>query len=238
MLAPLLISVRHPDDSMTGHERACFEQATGCRVDLVHAMTTILDRSWLEDRPFILCDGSGDFGVRDPHPWIHRFLDLLLDAIDLKVPSYASCFGFQGVALAMGGEVGRDPEKQEMGVIPLELTEAGAQDPLFSQLSSPFNAPLGHNDQVMRLPKGVTLLAQGDLVQNQAIRVDGAPFWASQFHPELTKANLVQRWEHYRDQFTTDTEIIHSVDTQLDQSPEAPEVHLLLRNLVAAAAPQ
>jgi len=238
MLSPLLISVRHPDDSMTAHEKACFEQATGCEVDLVHAMTTTLDRSWLEERPFILCGGSGDFGVRDPHPWIHRFLDTLLDAIDLKVPSYASCFGFQGVALAMGGEVGRDPEKQEMGVIPLELTEAGNHDPLFSQLSSTFNAPLGHNDQVVRLPKGVTLLAQGELVEYQAFRVDGAPFWASQFHPELTKANLVQRWEHYRDQFTTELEVIQAVDTQLYESPEAPEVHLLLRNLVAAAKKQ
>ncbi len=235
MLPPLLISVRHPDDSMTRHEQACFETATGMELELIHAMTTKLDRSWLEERPFLLCGGSGNFGVRDPHPWIHSFLDFLLDAIDLKVPSYASCFGFQGISLALGGEIGRNPDKQEMGVIPLELTKAGADDPLFSQLPSRFNAPLGHNDEVTRLPSGVTLLAYGELVENQAIRVDNAPFWASQFHPELTKTNLLQRWEHYRDQFTTDREQIQRVDSQLDESPEAPDVHLLLRNLLDAA---
>jgi len=237
MLPPLLISVRHPNDSMTGHEKGCFEKATGLELELIHAMTTKLDRSWLEERPFLLCGGSGDFGVQDPHPWIHRFLDFLLDAIDLKVPSYASCFGFQGVALALGGEIGRDPEKQEMGVIPLELTSAGEDDPLFSQLSSPFHAPLGHNDEVTRLPAGVTLLACGDLVTNQAFRVNNAPFWASQFHPELTRANLVQRWEHYRDQFTTDKEIIQFMDSQLEASPEVSDVHLLLKNLLDAARP-
>jgi GMP synthase (glutamine-hydrolysing) len=155
--------------------------------------------------------------------------------VELKQPAYASCFAFQGLALAMGGEVGRDATKQEMGVIDLELTEAGRADPLFSSLPTRFLAPLGHNDQVLRLPAGVTELARGELVEHQAFRVDGAPFWASQFHPELTKTTLLDRWDHYRSEFTDDPAAIAAKDDELRAAPEADNVHLLLQNLVAAS---
>jgi GMP synthase (glutamine-hydrolysing) len=204
-------------------------------VQLVFAMREKLDEALLADRPALYFGGSGKFGVRDSHPWVHEFLDFLLLVVELKQPSYASCFAFQGLALAMGGEVGRDDKKQEMGIIDLELTKAGQTDPLFSSLPTRFLAPLGHNDEVMRLPSGVTELARGELVEHQAFRVDGAPFWASQFHPELTKTTLLDRWDHYRSEFTDDPAAIAAKDDELRAAPEADNVHLLLQNLVAAS---
>jgi len=235
MNPPLLISVRDPADAMCAHEKRCFEQALGSEVHLVFAMHEKLDASFLTDRPSIYFGGSGNFGVRDSHPWVHQFLDFLLLVVELKQPAYASCFAFQGLALAMGGEVGRDVSKQEMGVIDLELTTAGQADPLFSALPTRFFAPLGHNDQVMRLPSGVTELARGELVEHQAFRVDGAPFWASQFHPELTKTTLLDRWDHYRAEFADDPIAIAAKDKELRAAPEADDVHLLLQNLLPAS---
>jgi GMP synthase (glutamine-hydrolysing) len=235
MKPPLLISVRDPADAMCAHEQRCFERALGYKVQLVFAMHEKLDETFLVDRPALYFGGSGKFGVRDSHTWVHEFLDFLLLVVELKQPAYASCFAFQGLALAMGGEVGRDDSKQEMGVIDLELTTAGQADPLFSSLPTRFLAPLGHNDQVMRLPSGVTELARGELVEHQAFRVDGAPFWASQFHPELTKSTLLDRWDHYRSEFTDDPTAITAKDVELRAAPEADDVHLLLQNLVSAS---
>ena len=228
----LLISVRDPHDAMTAHEQACFERALGHPVDTLSAITGTLDASIFEERKALFFGGSGNYGVTDDLPWVKRFLDFLLLVVEHKFPSYASCFAFQGLALAMGGEISRDPAQQEMGVVDLTLTESGTEDPLFSQLPSLFRAPLGHNDQVHRLPSGVTLLAKGELVKNQAFRVDGAPFWASQFHPELTKAALMDRWVFYREEFTDAPEVIEKIDKRLRDAPPESDVGSLLRGLI------
>jgi GMP synthase (glutamine-hydrolysing) len=93
----------------------------------------------------------------------------------------------------------------------------------------------GHNDHVARLPSGVTRFAFGDVVGNQAFKVDGAPFWASQFHPELAKSDLLVRWNFYRDVFTTDPVEIAEKDVVLARSPETPEINGLLAKLLRLA---
>jgi GMP synthase (glutamine-hydrolysing) len=233
MANPLLISVRDQDDPMVDHERSCFEGRTGLKMDVVFAIDRGLGERLLEDRPAVFFGGSGAYAVTDTAPWIREALDFFLLVVDQKVPSYASCFAFQGLALAMGGEISHEPEYAEMGIIPVELTEAAKSDVLFEGLPDTVMVASGHNDHVSRLPAGVTRFAVGDLVGNQAFKVDGAPFWASQFHPELTRADLLVRWNFYRDIFTTDPVEIAKTDATLEASPETPESNSLLAKLLS-----
>ena len=233
MKKPLLISVRDKDDPMVQHERSCFEARAGVAMDVVFAIERGLSEHLLEERPGVFFGGSGAYSVTDSDPWIREALDFFLLVVDKKVPAYASCFAFQGLALAMGGEVSHDPAYAEMGIVPVELTPAARKDVLFRDL--PLSVPVcsGHNDHVSRLPSGVTSFARGELVENQAFKVDGAPFWASQFHPELKKSDLIVRWNFYRDVFTTDPDEIAATDAVLNAAPETPEVNGLIRSLLA-----
>ena len=68
------------------------------------------------------------------------------------------------MARAMGGQVIHDADRAELGTRRLMLTDAGLNDPLLSPLGATFNAQTGHEDRVVTLPPGATLLASSDLV--------------------------------------------------------------------------
>lgn len=233
MAKPLLISVRDKNDPMVQHERSCFEGRSGVDVDVEFAIERNLGERVLEDRPAVFFGGSGAYSVTDPDPWIREALDFFLLVVEQKIPAYASCFAFQGLALAMGGEISHNPDFAEMGIIPVQLTPDALKDPLFEGLPHSVMVASGHNDHVSRLPAGVTRFAVGDVVGNQAFKVDGAPFWASQFHPELAKSDLLVRWNFYRDVFTTDPTEIAKTDAVLEASPETPEINGLLAKLLS-----
>lgn len=201
----LLVSLRDPHDPMAEQERRCFADRAAVPHDAVdlHPMAHGRpDHARLRSYDAVFFGGSGAYSVLDDVPWIRDGLRTCLDVLELRVPAWASCFGFQGVAKALGGLVLRDDERQELGAYELDLTDAGAADPITSALPRTFWAQEGHHDHVIELPPGVTLLATGRGIRNQAFRVDGAPFWASQFHPELTIETTVERFLFYAELYS------------------------------------
>lgn len=196
----LLVSLRDPSDPMAEQERRCFADRSLLPVDQVDLHPMVHgrpDRARLRTYDGIFFGGSGAYSVLDDVEWIKEGMRLCVDVVEERVPAFASCFGFQGLALVLGGEVIRDDDRQELGAYPLELTDAGVADPVLGVLPRRFWAQEGHHDHVTRLPPGVTLLATGAGTYNQAFKVDGAPFWASQFHPELTIPTTVERFLYY-----------------------------------------
>jgi GMP synthase (glutamine-hydrolysing) len=232
MRPALLISLRDPDDPMALQEHRCFQETAEHPVELCSAVGRTLKPDLLSDRPAVFFGGSGAYSVLDSHPWIHSLLDFLVYAATSGVPGYASCFGFQGLALAMGGQVNRDPGRQELGAFEIHLTQEAAKDPLFRLLPPHFYAQLGHHDHVDVLPPGVTLLATADLSHNQAFKVDGAPFWASQFHPELTKSTTYERFLFYLPHYAGDPERAAEIDAEMRSAPDTDIPQVLLRELV------
>ncbi len=232
MRSALLISLRDPNDPMATQEQRCFAETAQCTVELCFAVGRILDRDVLSDRPAVFFGGSGAYSVLDKEPWIHGLLDFLVYTAEADVPAYASCFGFQGLALAMGGQVNRDEERQELGAFEIFLTDAAAQDPLYQLLPPRFFAQLGHHDHVDVLPAGVTLLATSALSHHQAFKVDGAPFWASQFHPELTKRTTYERFQFYLEHYADTPERAAEIDAEMRAAPETKVTQILLRELV------
>lgn len=233
----LLVSLRDPHDPMSAHERACFAEAARLPIDHV-AMHFMQDgrpsHGSLASVDAVFFGGSGAYSVLDDHPWIDQMLAALIDAVESGFPAYASCFGFQGLARAMGGEVVHDEARKEIGGTPMQLTEAGGRDGLFSPLPGRFWAQQGHKDHVVGLPAGVTLLVRGEGVEAQAFRVDGAPFWASQFHPELRRHHTLERFEHYLGDYLGDGDE-DAIIEELRSLPETPELGEVLARLVRGA---
>jgi GMP synthase (glutamine-hydrolysing) len=232
----LLVSLREPHDPMTAHERACFADVARLPLDhlSVHFMTDgPLPGGSLGRYDAVFFGGSGAYSVLDDIPWIREGLVALQRVVDARRPAWASCFGFQGLARALGGEVVHDEARSELGATLLHLTEAGRVDPLLGALPAQFWAQEGHHDRVTVLPPGVHRLATGDLCPEQAFRVDGAPFWASQFHPELTAHSTLARFEHYRAHyFDGPPEAFDAVAARLAAGVDSPEVSELLARLV------
>jgi GMP synthase (glutamine-hydrolysing) len=234
----LLISLREPGDAMEVHERQCFAERARIPIENLHVhciFDGVPDATVLRSYDAILFGGSGAFSVLDDTLWIRTAITALMTVVELRVPAWASCFGFQGLGVALGGTVERDEQKTEMGSVLLELTPEGKADPLLSALPARFWAQEGHHDRVVELPAGVTLLARGEEVEEQAFKVDGAPFWASQFHPELRLEDTLLRFRHYSPFYLHTDEDWEARFRIMEAGKETPEMSDVLARLVRGA---
>ena len=196
----LLLQVRNPDDPMRHHEVKSFVRVlstTAEKIRVFDILTGRPGRTELERTDVVLLGGSGHFSATSNGEWIESALDTLREVHALRKPTFASCWGFQAMARAMGGRVVNDPDHAEVGTHELFLTEAGKRDPVFGPLGETFAGQMGHEDHVVELPPGVTLLASSQRVKNQAYRFQDAPIYCTQFHPELNCDDLMLRVTHY-----------------------------------------
>lgn len=231
----VLVSLRDPNDPMSRQELRCFRESTGLPdLEIAYACAGELDERLLDEAGMLFFGGSGAYSVLDQHVWLLDTLDKLVVTVDRKIPAWASCFGFQGLALALGGEVNNDDARTELGAFDVDLTDLGTTDPLFGHLPRTFPVQLGHHDHVDRLPSGVSLLVRGRKIQNQAFKVDGAPFWASQFHPELRKATTIERWNYYRALYAN-ADKAAEIDAMMHAAPDTPESQTVLHKFVVWA---
>ncbi len=233
----LLLQVRNPHDPMRRHEIECFARELGCPTEHILVQDLIgqeIDRNRFAAVDAVLIGGSGDYSVATGGPWLPAALDAFEYLYDTCKPTFASCWGFQAFARAMGGRVVTDLGRAELGTLPLRLTEAGMRDPLFAPLGSPFLAPLGHQDIVDQLPADAILLASSERVENEAFTFPAKPIYATQFHPELTKADLLLRMQAYPEYLQKITGLTFSEFQS--QCQETPVASTLLRRFAALLA--
>ncbi len=196
----LLLQVRNPDDPMRAHEVDCFARALAISRDRIRVHDLLGGRPSPADLSavdVVLLGGSGHYSATSDEPWIEPALESLRNLHSLRKPTFASCWGFQAFARALGGRVVHDPSRAELGTLELRLTAAGGDDPVFSPLGVHFHAQAGHEDIVVELPPAATLLASSARVENQAYRFNDAPIYCTQFHPELRAADLLTRVRAY-----------------------------------------
>ena len=163
----------------------------------LHLLSGVPSRGQLDQVDMVLLGGSGHYSAASEGQWLELALDSMRRLFELDKPTFASCWGFQAMARALGGRVIHDPDRAELGTLEVRLTEAGCVDPVFGPLGERFLVQMGHTDRVVDLPPGATRLASTDLVENQAFRFDGRPIYCTQFHPELNLRQLLQRVEAY-----------------------------------------
>jgi len=196
----LLLQVRNPDDPMRTHEVDVFSRALGTSSQMIGIFDLLndsLDRSIISKTDMFLLGGSGHYSAAGEGDWLERALDSLRIVHGSGKPTFASCWGFQAMARAMGGRVVHDMSHAEVGTHTLFLTDAGKDDPVFGPLGKSFKGQMGHEDSVVELPPGTTLLASSACVENQEYRFDNAPIYCTQFHPELNCDDLLLRVTHY-----------------------------------------
>jgi GMP synthase (glutamine-hydrolysing) len=125
----------------------------------------------------------------DHHPWLRDESFLLQRLLGLGTPLLGVCLGAQLIARASHGAV-MPTSTPEIGWYPVELTEAAADDPLFSRLPERFHAFQWHF-YTYELPGGACELARSD-VCTQAFRL-GERAWGIQFHAEVT-GEQIKSW--------------------------------------------
>ena len=231
----LLMQARNADDPMAAHEHRCFVVQTGLPAGnvVVHDLCAG-PPSLAEVRGYdaLMVGGSGDYYVSDGNlPHFEGFLDLLREVVAAGHPTFASCFGYQSLVAALGGEILKDTANTEVGTYVLTLTADGRADELFGDLPDRFNAQLGRKDRAVRHPDGIPNLANSEAIPFQALRVPGAPIWATQFHPELDRVTNADRYIHYLEGYAA-----HLSDEDranaLDRFRDSPETSGLLRRFV------
>ena len=196
----LLLQVRKSGDPMASHELRCFAKHLRCPESNIRIHDLIAGQPLIEDIgavDAVLLGGSGDFSVVTGGPWLDPALETMRYLHANSKPTFASCWGFQAFALALGGDVVTDLERAEVGSFDLQLTEAGMQDPVFSSLGQKFCAQMGHQDIVEKLPDGAICLSFSEQVANQAFVFPGKPIYGTQFHPELDLSTLLDRLRTY-----------------------------------------
>lgn len=225
----LLIQARKPEDPILKHEAECFRsRVNDPRVSFktCNIAEEQLRTEELHQTDLVLIGGSGDFSfVKGNFPG-RKALDKSMEFfIEQRIPTFASCFGFQALVKKCGGKLVREEDMAELGTYKIMLTEEGKNDPVLGQLPDPFKAQLGHKDSVKDLPNPLTRLAYSKRCPTQAIRHPDAPVLATQFHPELTLEDNLERFnryiEVYKEQNETMKEARSRVRKKHSESPHA-----------------
>ncbi|MFT6399712.1 MAG: GMP synthase (glutamine-hydrolyzing) [Bradymonadia bacterium] len=194
-----------PDDIVTAEEHQSFATRIGVPLDQMHAHNLIVEQRSFEELvsgyTAVFVGGSGNYSVLDDLQWVKDYIDILGNIASSDTPMFSSCFGFQGLVLALGGEVKPEEPRSEVGTYRMTLRPEAADDDVFSQLPHVFDAQQGHKDSATRLPSGVTHLVSSERCEYQALRVTGKRVYATQFHPELTGADNQARFLRYYDMY-------------------------------------
>jgi GMP synthase (glutamine-hydrolysing) len=242
----LLLQTRNSGDPMAAQEVRCFARALDCQIsaitvfDLIGSAPSV---DTLQQFDMLLLGGSGHYSVSAPagessdgrhrqkrSSWVQRALDSLRGIHQIGKPTFASCWGFQAMSVAMGGECINDVPNAEVGTVELDLTDVGQTDPIFGALPNRFAVQAGHEDHVIRLPADAELLASSTRVKEQAFRFVNRPIYCTQFHPELDRNAMMERVVAYPEYIARIAKV--SFDEFVASLRDTPETNSLLRRFV------
>ena len=197
----LLVQVRNADDPMKTQEVECFRSAIQCRREQIEVFDLTACKPFtqlqLRRSDLVVIGGSGDYSVAEGGPWWPIAAEDMATLHDIGKPLFASCWGFQALARALGGQVVTDLSRAEVGTIEVFVTEAAQQDPVFGVAPPTIQVQAGHQDIVESIPEDAVCLASSDRVTHQAMTFRNKPIYPTQFHPELNRQALIVRVQAY-----------------------------------------
>jgi GMP synthase (glutamine-hydrolysing) len=203
---PFLFLSARPEVEAVGPEYESVRRATGLdasRLEHVRLDVDPLGDLDLSEVAGVIVGGS-PYNVTTPeagkHPVqlrVERDLARLAEAaLVADHPVLFTCYGIGVLTRVLGGTVGT-LHGEDAAAVEVELTDAGADDPLVGVLPRRFDALVGHKEATERLPGDAVLLAASAGCPVQIYRV-GTRVYATQFHPEVSTADFVARAQVYR----------------------------------------
>lgn len=232
----LLIQVRERED-VAAQERACFIRRCGVEPHELTAVNVALEPSpmWatVAGARAVIIGGAAIYSVTEDQPFSGPLAEIVLRLVDADRPLFGCCWGHQFIAKVLGGTVINDPDRGETGTQRIELTPDGRRDPLFSGLTPTFLAQAGHNDRVSALPECAVELATSAACGNQAFRIAGRNIYGTQFHVELSVADLIERLTLYQGEYLAGDDALEEIKRTVEPTPETDQ---LLRRFLATCA--
>lgn len=230
----LLVQVRNADDPMKTQEVECFRSAMQCQSDQIEIFDLTSGKHFSESQlrrcDLVVIGGSGDYSVAEGGSWWTVAAENMVRLHDDSKPLFASCWGFQALARALGGEVVTDLARAEVGTIEVFVTDAAHEDPVFRGIGPTLKVQSGHQDIVESLPSDAVCLASSDRVTNQAMTFHNRPIYGTQFHPELSRQALIERVRAYPQYVERIAGM--SVDDFIAHCEETPDSVELLRRFI------
>lgn len=150
------------------------------RPDLAESVPASLD----DHDALVVLGGAMNANEDDRFAWLAPTKALIRATVAAGIPTLGVCLGHQLMAVALGGEVVRNPHGRTSGLIPLSLSSSGADDPILTGLDGR-DVVQYNGDIVSRLPEAAQWLATAPDGSVQAARF-GPRAWGVQFHPETT----------------------------------------------------
>jgi GMP synthase (glutamine-hydrolysing) len=146
----------------------------------------------------IIKGGPQSLRELEKFPYLQKEIELVQQAIEQKKHVLGICLGAQIIGEALGAKTVKSPHT-EIGVYPIEATAVAADDPLFSNFPSSFDAMHWHYDMASIAP-GCVLLAKSAGCPHQAFRYQDHVY-ALQFHLELTKPLITRMVQNFQKDF-------------------------------------
>lgn len=225
----VLVQVRQ-DQTMRENEIKCVLRSGKLlpeQLVVVDALTEPIGPELLDRGQGLIVGATGDFSVLKGFPNSEALAALLREAKQRRFPTLGICLGAQFMAKVFGGEVITDIANQELGTYEMELTGEAKDDPIFSDTPQRFLAQQGHNQRISQLPPGAVLLVRSERCPIQAFTWPGSNIYAMQLHPDLDKTMLIERVNHYRDDYLHDADSqaqLERLKASIRETPESEEL--------------
>ncbi len=174
---------------------------------------------------------GGPMGVHDQgeYPWLAKELEFIEGAAKAGKRILGICLGAQLLAVALGGEVRRNPVK-EIGWHRVVLTPLAWESPLFGGLPGTMMAFHWHGD-TFTIPPGAHHIASSDGCINQAFAVEDRMV-GLQFHMESTPQSIEALMENCREELQEEGEFIQDEAAIRQGFPHCEEMHPWLYHLL------
>jgi GMP synthase (glutamine-hydrolysing) len=144
---------------------------------------------WREFAAIVVMGGAMGAYEDNVYPWLADERALIAEAVRAGLPYWGVCLGAQLLAASLGARVAPGPGP-ELGVLPVHLTDAANEDPVFGDAPMSFSTLQWHGD-TYELPDGAVRLDGSALSEQQAFVLGRA--YALQFHLEVD-SELAAEW--------------------------------------------
>ncbi|UCC75282.1 MAG: gamma-glutamyl-gamma-aminobutyrate hydrolase family protein [Gemmatimonadota bacterium] len=186
--------VRHVEIEDLGYLGEALER-NGLRFEYVDAEALSSEIPAADFGGLIVLGGPVGAYEADRYPYLNAEIELIRACIADERPVLGICLGAQLLAAAAGARVYPGAHGKEIGWAAVRLTEAGANDPLWTGFPQSFTTFHWHGD-TFDLPAGAELLARTESYV-QAFRL-GPAAYGVQFHPEVVPVQLDSWIRAYR----------------------------------------